>query len=123
VLEAAAILCFAIGLIHSCLGEKFILIRLFLGDKVPHLFGSDSFPKRTLRFVWHITTIAWWGFAYLLWQVSLGSESLSQSVLHTVSLVFFLNGLFAFAFTRGRHLSWIVFWLIAGLSYFVATNH
>lgn len=76
-LEVAAILCFLIGIIHSYLGERFILIRLFRGDRVPHLFGSDYFPKRTLRFAWHITTFAWWGFGYLLFKISVGEESIS----------------------------------------------
>jgi len=50
VLEVAGTLCFLIGVIHSYFGERFILIRLLRGDKAPHLFGGDFFPKRTLRF-------------------------------------------------------------------------
>ena len=69
-LEIASALCFLIGIIHSYMGERFILIRLFRGDNVPHLFGSDLFTKRTLRFAWHITTFAWWGFAYVLWAIA-----------------------------------------------------
>lgn len=121
-LQIAALLCFLIGLIHSFLGERFILIRLFRGDKVPHLFGSDLFTKGTLRFVWHITTFLCWGFGYLLWQISEGHENLSQVTLNTISIVFLLSGLVAFGFTKGKHLSWVVFWVIAGLAYYVAKN-
>ena len=121
-LEVAATLCFLIGIIHSYLGERFILIRLFRGDKVPHLLGSDFFPKRTLRFAWHITTLYGWGFGYLLWEIAAGQENLAQTVLYTVSAVFFLSGVFSFGFTKGKHLSWIVFWVIAGLAYYVAKN-
>lgn len=119
-LVTAAILCFVTGIIHSYLGERFILIRLFRGDKVPHLFGSDFFPKRTLRFAWHITTFAWWGFGYLLWVVAEEPENINQIVLNTISAVFFMSGVFAFGFTKGKHLSWIVFWAIAGLAYYSA---
>jgi hypothetical protein len=121
-LEVAAILCFLIGIIHSYLGERFILIRLFRGDRVPHLFGSDYFPKRTLRFAWHITTFTWWGYAYLLFVIAAGEENLAQSILYTISAVFLFSGLFSFGFTKGKHLSWVVFWAIAGLSYYAASN-
>ncbi len=121
-LEIAATLCFLIGAFHSYLGERFILIRLFRDDKVPHLFGSDFFPKRTLRFAWHITTFAWWGFGYLLWEVASGPENLTQTVLYTISTVFILSGIFSFGFTKGKHLSWVIFWAIAGLAYYVAKN-
>ncbi len=119
-LEIAATLCFLIGIIHSYLGERFILIRLLRGDKIPHLFGSDYFSKRTLRFAWHITTFAWWGFGYLLLEIAVGSENLAQTVLYTISAVFFLSGVFSFGFTKGKHLSWVVFWVIAGLSYYAS---
>lgn len=121
-LETAAILCFLIGIIHSSLGERFILTRLFRGDKVPYLFGSSFFTKGTLRFAWHITTFAWWGFGWILLGIATEPENLAQFILYTISAVFFLSGGFAFGFTRGKHLSWIGFWLIAGLSFYAALN-
>jgi len=122
VLETAAILCLLIGIIHSYLGERFILIPLFRGDNVPHLFGSGFFPKRTLRFAWHITTLAWWGFGYILWQIAAGQENLTEAILYTIGTVFFFSGVFSFSFTKGKHLSWIVFWAIAGFVYYVAKS-
>jgi len=41
----AAVLALAIGLAHSWLGERYILIRLFRRQNIPHLFGSDDFTK------------------------------------------------------------------------------
>ena len=64
-LIAAASLAFLIGLAHSYLGERYILIRLFRRE-LPRLFGSDDFTKQTLRFVWHLTTVSWWGLAAIL---------------------------------------------------------
>ena len=32
------------------------------------------------------------------------------------------DGFFAFGFTRGKHLSWVVFWAIAGLVYYAAST-
>ena len=121
-IEIAAILCFVVGLIHSVLGERYILIRLFRRDNIPHLFGSDYFTKGTLRFVWHITTFAWWGFGYLLWLISTSQDISSQSVLYVISAVSLFSGIFSFGFTKGRHLSWLVFVAIAGLTYYAANN-
>ena len=65
-LYLAAVLLFLLGLAHSLLGERYILVRLFRRDNLPRLFGSPEFTVRTLRFAWHITTVAWWGLAALL---------------------------------------------------------
>ncbi|MBA3657097.1 MAG: hypothetical protein H0W69_07085, partial [Gemmatimonadaceae bacterium] len=43
----AALLTVVVGLAHSYLGERYILLRLFRRDDLPHLFGSDVFTKRT----------------------------------------------------------------------------
>ncbi len=118
-LPTAAALLFLIGIIHSYLGERYILIRLFRTGKVPHLFGDDTFTKGTLRFAWHMTTIAWWGFAWLLLMVESGAD-IQHAVLQAVSVVFLLTGMLAFAFTRGRHISWLVFWTVASLSYYLS---
>ena len=64
------ILLLIIGLIHSYLGEKYLLIRLFRRDNLPKLLGSDWFTKRVLRFAWHLTTLAWWGFSAILYVLS-----------------------------------------------------
>ena len=52
------ILLLIIGIIHSYLGEKYILIRLFRREDLPKLLGGDWFTKRVLRFGWHLTTLA-----------------------------------------------------------------
>ena len=83
-LQAAVFLCFLIGVIHSLLGERFILVRLFRGSQLPHLLGSDVFTKGTLRFAWHITTIAWWGLGYIIWAIATNAENLEHVVLYTV---------------------------------------
>ena len=40
-IEIAAIFLFFIGLAHSILGERYILVRLFRRDNLPKLLGSD----------------------------------------------------------------------------------
>lgn len=112
-LTLAIFLLVAIGIIHSYLGEKYILIRLFRRDNLPHLFGSDDFTKRTLRFAWHITTLAWWGFAVIIYALLNPSANLYNTVLTVTATVFLLSGLMALIGSKAKHLSWIVFFTIA----------
>lgn len=112
-LIAASILIF-LGVLHSVLGEKFILFRLFRRDNLPEIYGSDVFTKGTLRFAWHITTIAWFGFASLL---LMHSEGGSEDILYVVSLVFMLSATLSAYFTKGKHFSWCLFLAVAILSY------
>ena len=106
----AAALIFLTGAAHSYLGERYILIRLFRREDLPRLFGGTAFTIGTLRF--------WWGFAYLAFAASQGPVSTDQ-VLATVGGVALVSAAFPLYFTRGRHLSWIVF-LVVGVLAFLA---
>ncbi|MDA9189587.1 hypothetical protein N9O57_01265 [bacterium] len=110
----ASVLCFSIGSIHSYFGEKFILIRLFNKCEVPKLFGDTYFTRRTLRFAWHLTTLAWFGFGVILFKEN-SKLSLDPALLKIVGAVFFFSGLLAFCFTKGKHLSWVIFWTISAI--------
>ncbi|MCK9489677.1 MAG: hypothetical protein M0Q42_09835 [Xanthomonadales bacterium] len=117
-LVIAAGLLFLVGLAHSILGERYILVRLFRRPDLPRLFGGTEFTVRTLRFAWHLTTIAWWGLAALLYVLSrpqvdpdfitaiIGATVLATAVLTAVV-------------SRGRHLAWPAF-LLAGVLIFAA---
>lgn len=117
-LVIASILLIFIGFIHSYLGEKYILIRLFKSDNLPKLFGSDHFTKRVLRFAWHLTTVSWWGFSAILYFLSNPSLNNRFEILIVITVVFTISGIVSFLFTRGKHLSWLFFFCIASLSYF-----
>ena len=113
-LTIGAVLAFGIGLAHSYLGERYILIRLFKRGNLPHLFGSDDFTKRTLRFVWHVTTIAWWGLGAVMVVYAAGQiDQPSRAALAVMALTFLVTAAIALVITRGRHLSWVVFLAIA----------
>lgn len=115
-LYAAAALTVLIGCAHSYLGEKFILQRLFRNGNLPPLFGGTEFTQNTLRFAWHLTTVAWWGFAALL--IMMADSSLSASRIgQVIAIVFGIHFLVALIASRGRHFAWIVFLLIAGLAW------
>ena len=113
---AAAFLTIAIGVAHSWLGERYILMRLLRRQNIPHLLGSDAFTKRTLRFAWHLTTIAWFGAAALLLVLaSYPLDASARMLSGVIAATFLASAVVALAGSRGRHLSWVVFLLIAGL--------
>ncbi|MGB2954586.1 MAG: hypothetical protein WBB64_01325 [Anaerolineales bacterium] len=111
-----ATLAVLIGAAHSYLGEQYILVRLFRRSDLPQLFGSDTFTKQTLRFAWHLTTIAWIGFAsvVLIGVVVPSSEQLS-AILKAISSTFFISSIVTLVTSKGRHFAWIVFLSISFL--------
>lgn len=102
------------GLAHSYLGERYLLMRLFKRQDLPKLLGSTAFTIGTLRFVWHLTTVAWWAMAYLVYVAWSGTAGDDQ-VLAVIGVTSLVSAAFPLYFTRGRHLSWIVFLLIGAL--------
>lgn len=111
------ILLLIIGIIHSYLGERYILIRLFRREDLPKLLGSDWFTKRVLRFAWHLTTLAWWGFAAILYVLSTPNVNVKNEIFIIIAVVFTLSGIVSLLFTRGKHLSWLFFFIIAATCY------
>ena len=115
-LWVAAILLAGIALAHSYLGERYILIRLLKRDNLPQLLGSDRFTKRTLRFAWHITSIAWLGFAAVLAVLAAQGQSVPH-VLVAVAVTFAITALVIAVASRGRHLAWPLFLVVAILAW------
>lgn len=116
-LVIAAALAALTGIAHSILGERYILIRLFRRQDLPKLFGSDRFTRRTLRFAWHVTSVAWWGFAALLLLVAGQRPPAAPGVLSVIAGTFLATAVIAGIGSRGRHVSWIVFLSIAILAW------
>jgi hypothetical protein len=116
-LVIAAVLAVAIGIAHSWLGEQYIIVRLLRRPDLPKLFGDDSFTRQTIRFGWHLATVAWWGFGAVLIVLSgsLPGITVAEGVTLAISVTFLASGVLALVVTRGRHLSWVVFLAIAAL--------
>ncbi len=108
-LLVAAALAFLLGLGHSVLGERYILRRLFRRADLPHLFGSDVFTKRTLRFAWHLTTVVWWGVAATMLLLGYGH---ARGGLQVLGITAFASAFVTAVGSRLRHPAWIVFILI-----------
>jgi hypothetical protein len=120
VLYAAAVLIAILGLAHSILGERYILIRLFRREELPKLFGGTEFTRQTLRFAWHLTTVLALGLAMLLVHLAQGHGD--QVLAATVGWTLLLSGLLPLIHTRGRHLSWLILFAAGGLCLFWAST-
>ena len=114
-LYLAALLTVGIGLVHSILGERFIISRLADNPGLPRLLGGREFTFRTLRFAWHLTTLAWFGFAAMLVMMARGEFSPADLAL-VIAAVFGISAVVTLVASRGRHLAWIVFLAIGTLS-------
>lgn len=118
-LHIAAFLTVGVGMAHSILGERYILRPLLRGDTIPHRFGRPEFTARTLRFAWHLTTIAWWGFAAILGL--LAQEAIStRSLAAVLAFTFLVTFAATLIVSRGRHLAWIVFLAIGAVCFYAA---
>lgn len=101
-MQLAALLVVALGLAHSILGERYVLVRPLRRPDLPKIFGSSQFTTRTLRFARHITTVAWFGFAALLLQI--GQDQLtSSSAARIIGFTAIASGVLPLIFTRGKH--------------------
>lgn len=114
-LFVAAALTAIVALAHSYLGERYILRRLFRRPNLPQLFGGTEFTVRTLRFAWHLTSLAWLGLGAVL--VLLARPPLDPDTIGLVVGGTFLgHGAVVLVASRGRHLAWPVFLAIGLLT-------
>jgi hypothetical protein len=109
----AAILAFLMGLGHSIMGERYFLVRLFKREPLHH-FGDAVFINRTTRIAWHLTTIAWWNAAAILTVFTFRElDNTTVIAARIISNIFLLSGLLSLVGSRGRHLSWVIFFAIS----------
>ena len=116
----AAILLALIAVAHSVLGERYIIIRLFRRNDLPRLFGSDAFTKRTLRFAWHLTSVAWLGLAAVLAAAAEQTTPRVDPILQIVAVTCLVTAAVIALASKGRHLAWPVFLAVALLAWYAA---
>lgn len=117
----AALLLIGVGLAHSYLGERYILIRLFRNGKIPKLFGGPEFTVNTLRFAWHITTIAWFGLA-MMFIILANSNQLDRDLSGVLAVTLLTTAVTIIFISKGRHLAWIVFMITGAIALYSAST-
>lgn len=118
-LHIAAFLALGLGVAHSVLGEMYILKPLLARGGLPRLFGGTAFAERTVRFAWHLTSIAWFGFAALLLLLTQPLMNY-RSVALIIAVTFVGSALYTAAVSRGRHLAWPVMLFIGAVAGYLA---
>lgn len=98
-IAAAALL--ALAGLHSLLGERLLLGPLLALEPWPPLPLGRFLSRRTLRFAWHLTSVAWAGLAALA-----AGRPRDPFVVLVVTAVLAATGAIAFGATRGRHFAW-----------------
>lgn len=125
-LLVAAIVLFAIGLMHSVLaewkGERRLvwrITRLTLFDSSP---AKDLLARRIVRLAWHLTSLIWCGTAAVLAYIAFVEASGPIVVIvRILSVVFLLHSALSLAIARGKHPSWLGFLIVSACAYLGTT--
>src|SRR5262245_28989482 len=120
-LYAAATLCAGVGITHSYLGERWVLVPMYARYELPVLRGSDRGTKNVMRFAWHLTSVAWWGLGAVLLILALPSVNPMTLIAKAIAVTFAIHAVITAGASRGRHYAWIVFGAIAVLAWFASS--
>lgn len=104
-----------LALLHSALGERLLLRPLFAAGLGPTPIGA-SLARRTLRFAWHLTSVAWLALAWLA--VRVGPPELA-----VVGAMMTASGAIALVAARGRHFAWALLRSAARPAWWGLTRH
>jgi hypothetical protein len=109
---AAGVACIASALMHSLLGEAWLI-----GPLVRSRSGAMGRPtaRQVTRLAWHWTSVLWLMVAGVLVSAGLG-HPVDTWLLACIGGVHLVLGLFDAIVTRGRHLGWPLLILIGGLT-------
>ena len=105
-----------LGIMHSYLGERFVISRILALPNLPTLRGSRAYMSSILRWAWHLTSIAWWGTAGTLLAVWDGRGPAASGVV--LAITFAIHGSISFGLSGGRHPAWPLFFLTAAAIWF-----
>lgn len=108
-IATAAALLVLIGAAHSVLGELHLIGPLMKADW-SRLLMPERLAKATLRFAWHLTTLAWWALAAQLVLDAAWHLDIVVACSAATALVIF-------GATRGGHFAWAVFAAIAACAW------
>jgi len=109
---AAGVVCVASALMHSLLGEAWLIGPLVRGRA-----GSMARPitRQIARLAWHWTSVLWLMVGGVLVSAGIG-HPVDTWLLACIGGVHLVLGLFDAVITRGRHLGWPLLILIGGLT-------
>lgn len=110
-LYLAALSLFIVSIGHSLYGERLLLRPLFSSEIMAVFRSRERFARNVLRAGWHILTATWIAMALVL---VIAQTTDMQAYVWMVAIFFALSGIGALIASRGRHLSWIFFFITSG---------
>lgn len=116
----AAILTFAVGLMHSWIGGKRLIGPILTMQGLPVILGSVARSRLTLEAGWHASALTWWGISAVLAYLHFTHENVAAAFLWMVSVVFSVMGVAALVLSRGAHVSWLFFLPTAAITGYAA---
>ena len=119
-LAVAGILAFAIGAVHSVLGEHLIFRRMRQGSLIP-THGKPVLHERHVRILWaswHVVTLFGWAMGAVLLQRATTDTPLDPWLAQSIAASMFGGSLLVLIGTRGRHPGWIGLLAVALLVWF-----
>ena len=109
---AAGVACLASALMHSLLGEAWLIGPLVRSRN--GVMGRPS-ARQVTRLAWHWTSVLWLMVGGVLVSAGLG-HAVDTWLLACIGGVHLVLGLFDAIVTRGRHLGWPLLVLVGGLT-------
>ena len=111
----AAVLLVLVGLFHSLIGGRRLIAPIVARDDLPAILGSRAMSRVTLKAGWHLLTLMWFALAAILVLDQLAVAEFRQLTLAVFGGTFVFCGLAALVLSRGKHLSWVLFFPIGGV--------
>ena len=115
----SAVLLVSLSIAHTIVGEVLVLRPLDRATGLPGIRGSVRTMRETLRFAWHVTSVLGVGVAAVLLHCARLTplDGDSARVVRIVALTCAASFVVALVGSRGRHPSWVVFLVVAILSW------
>ena len=117
----AGSLAILLAVAHSYVGERRVVGPVLARSDLPSLWSSLSLMRRTLRFAWHLTSVAWLGAgALLLFLAGRLAEPGARIGVRILAATFLASAIVAVVESRGRHPAWLICLAIAGAAWYGA---
>lgn len=121
IIFSASIIAFAVGLIHTVLGEVMVFRKMRRNGFIP-TDGGSVLRESNVRIIWatwHALTVFGWGMALiLLWLARQSSHDDTYPLLiHIIAATMLAGSALVFAGTKGKHPGWVGLLIVAILSW------
>lgn len=100
---------------HSIIGECLILTPVRQKAILPKIWGSEQAMFRTIQATWHLVSILWLGLSATLVTTILYPAYTAKGILYIFGSIFAVLTIVPLVWDAGKHKTWIVFGIIAGI--------